>query len=72
MFINILKKIIVTLHMQKIAYFLFNIYAFIFRYHTVQRDGIFYALDLKESVDREIFLVGWEPLTFKWHIYTDD
>ena len=66
MFKRILKKIIVTLHMQKIAYFLFNIYASIYRYHTVQRDGIFFALDLIESVDRGIFLAGWEPLTIKW------
>jgi len=62
----VLKKIIVALRMQKIAYFLFNIYASIFRYHSVQRDGIFFALDLKESVDRGIFLAGWEPLTIKW------
>ena len=65
-FKRILKKIIVTLYMQKIAYFLFNIYTSIFRYHTVQRDSIFFALDLKESVDRGIFLAGWEPLTIKW------
>ena len=30
------------------------------------RDGITYSLDLRESVDRGIFLLGWEPLTISW------
>ena len=37
-----------------------------FRFHYVKRDGINFHLDLRESVDRGIYLLGWEPLTIKW------
>lgn len=61
-----IKSIIIKLRMQKMAYAFFNIYAYFFRYQTVMRDGITYSLDLRESVDRGIFLLGWEPLTISW------
>jgi len=62
----VLKRLIVLLRLQKFFYYLFNLFASIFRYHQVIRDDIHYKLDLKESVDRGIFLLGWEPLTIKW------
>lgn len=61
-----LKKIIITLKIQKLAYYIFNLYASIFRFHKVIRGGICYQLDLKESVDRGTYILGWEPLTIKW------
>ena len=61
-----IKSIIIKLRMQKMAYAFFNIYAYFFRHQTVVRDGITYSLDLRESVDRGIFLLGWEPLTISW------
>jgi len=63
-----LKKFIVALRLQKLAYLFFNIYALfpLFRFQTIQRNGISYKVDLKESVDRGIFLLGWEPLTIQW------
>jgi FkbM family methyltransferase len=64
----ILKKIITKLRLQKFAYYIFSLYASIFRFHKVIRDGICYQLDLRESVDRGIYLLGWEPLTIKWMI----
>jgi FkbM family methyltransferase len=63
---TLIKKIIIILNFQKLVYYLFSIYASIFRYQIVIRDGIKYQLDLQESVDRGIFLLGWEPLTIKW------
>ena len=65
---SVLKKFIVALRLQKLAYFLFDIYASLplFRFQTVRRNGISYKVDLKESVDRGIFLLGWEPLTIEW------
>lgn len=62
----ILKKFIVILKIQKLSYFIFDLYASMFRFHHVKRDGINFHLDLKESVDRGIYLLGWEPLTIKW------
>jgi FkbM family methyltransferase len=62
----VLKKIIIILRIQNLSYYIFNFYASMFRYHEVMRDGIHYQLDLKESVDRGIYLLGWEPLTIKW------
>mgnify|MGYP000259317266 CR=1 FL=1 len=61
-----MKSIIIHLHLQRIAYAIFGIYASFFSHQVVVRDGIKYALDLRESVDRGIFLLGWEPLTIKW------
>ena len=63
---KILKKIVVALKFQKISYKIFDLYAHFFRFTTVSRDGIRYKLDLRESVDRGIFLLGWEPLTLNW------
>lgn len=63
---KVLKKIIISLHLQQTAYFFFNLYAAISRFQTVSRNNILYHLDLKESVDRSIFLMGWEPLTINW------
>ena len=62
----ILKKVIIFLNSSKLVFYFFDIYASIFRYQTVVRDGIKYQLDLMESVDRGIFLLGWEPLTIKY------
>ena len=62
----ILKKLIVILKIKKFSYYIFDLYASMFRFHHVTRDGINYHLDLKESVDRGIYLLGWEPLTIKW------
>lgn len=63
---NAIKKLIVVMRLQKISYRIFDLYAYFFRFVTVSRDGITYSLDLKESVDRGIFLLGWEPLTINW------
>lgn len=63
---NTIKKLIIIMGLQKISYRIFDLYAYFFRFVTVSRDGITYSLDLKESVDRGIFLLGWEPLTINW------
>ena len=63
---KILKKIIIFMRLQTVAYKIFDLYSYFFRFVTVSRDGITYALDLQESVDRGIFLLGWEPLTINW------
>lgn len=63
---KILKKIIIFMRLQKVSYKIFDLYSYFFRFVTVSRDGITYALDLQESVDRGIFLLGWEPLTINW------
>ena len=54
------------MNFQKIAYSFFDLYAHYSRFKTVTRYGIRYALDLRESVDRGIFLLGWEPHTLNW------
>jgi len=36
------------------------------RFHLVKRKGIFYILDLKESVDRAVFLFGNERRTISY------
>ena len=63
---NKIKKFISSIGLKNFAYSTFNLYAYIFRYQTVERDGIQYALDIRESVDRGIYLFGWEPLTISW------
>lgn len=63
---KILKKVIVFTRLNLVLNLLLNLYSWFFRYHEVTRNGIKYKLDLKESVDRGIFLFGWEPLTISW------
>jgi len=63
---RVLKKIIISLRLQQIAYFFFNLYAAAFRFQIVSRHNISYHIDLKEAIDRAIFLMGWEPLTINW------
>ena len=63
---KILKKIIIFMRLQTVAYKIFDLYSYFFRFVTVSRDGITYELDLRESVDRGIYLLGWEPLTINW------
>lgn len=36
------------------------------RFYLVKRKGINYILDLKEAIDRAIFLRGWEPSTISY------
>jgi len=43
-----------------------NIMMTLKRYHRVKRKGINYILDLKEVVDRAVFLRGWEPSTISY------
>ena len=63
---KVFKKITILLHLQKLAYFFLNLYAAAFRFQIVSRNNISYHLDLKEAIDRAIFLMGWEPLTINW------
>ena len=63
---KVFKKITILLHLQKLAYFFLNLYAAVFRFQIVSRNNISYHLDLKEAIDRAIFLMGWEPLTINW------
>tara|TARA_B100001109_G_C18783864_1_gene436687 strand:- start:81 stop:905 length:825 start_codon:yes stop_codon:yes gene_type:complete len=64
--INNLKKIIIRLKLKKLFVFLKDFYSYIFRHHTVERDGLKFKLDLHEVIDRGVYFGGWEPESVDW------
>jgi FkbM family methyltransferase len=61
--IGVVRSIVRGLRLKPVAIPIFNAYTRMRPRRVCTRDGIKYALDLTELIDRAIWMHGWEPMT---------